>query len=79
MLAYLRDYPQLSEKGTKILFPFPTIYFFKETFKEERIPILHRFFEIVEEGGILLNSFYEIDPDTKTRRGKNEIPVKIKI
>lgn len=70
VLAYLRDYPQLSEKGSKTLFPCPSTYLCKEAFKKEWIPVLYILWD-VEEEGILLNSFYEIDPDIKTGREKN--------
>lgn len=44
------------------------IYLCKGTFKEELIPILYRFFGLVEEKVMLFNSLYESDPDTKAKR-----------
>lgn len=66
----MRGNPQLSEKGAEVLFPFQTTYLCKEAFKEERIPVLYIFFELVEEEGILLNSFYETDLTPKPEEKK---------
>ena len=49
-----------------------TVYLCKGTFKEELIPIFCRSFEIIEKG-MLLDSFYEGDPDTKTKKTLQEI------
>lgn len=49
-----------------VLLPFINAYLYN-LFKEELIPILQLFFEIIEKG-MLLDSFYGGDPDRKTKR-----------